>query len=339
MAKVLVTGATGFIGWNLTRTLVERGDDVTCLVRRTSVLDRLRRLDVAVAYGDVTDRKSLPGAMAGRDVVYHVAGCTNALRRRQYDLVNHLGVGHVAAACADQLTPPVLVTVSSLAAVGPSPGGRPRMETDSRRPVSNYGRSKRAGELAALEYADRVPITIVRPPIVLGKADDKGLELFRAVSRFRVHLVPGWTPHRFSVIDADDVANLLILAAGRGSRLKPRHADGPPSAEGFYFAACEQAPTYADLGRMVGAALGRRRVWVFPVAEPLVWMVAAVTELVSHPVGRPLYFNLDKAREVAAGSWTCSAQAAIEELGFHVGAPLPQRLRETAEWYRREGWL
>jgi hypothetical protein len=49
--------------------------------------------------------------------------------------------------------------------------------------------------------------------------------------------------------------------------------------------------------------------------------------------------NLDKAREITAGHWVCSAERAAAELGFHVGAALPQRLRQTAEWYRREGWL
>ena len=49
--------------------------------------------------------------------------------------------------------------------------------------------------------------------------------------------------------------------------------------------------------------------------------------------------NLDKAREITAGSWICSARTAKEELGFSVGAPLLERLRQTAEWYRKEGWL
>jgi dihydroflavonol-4-reductase len=69
------------------------------------------------------------------------------------------------------------------------------------------------------------------------------------------------------------------------------------------------------------------------------WTVAAGTHLLMKIRRKPLYFNLDKYQEASAGSWLCSPQAAIEELGFRVDVPLHERLRQTAEWYRREGWL
>ena len=72
---------------------------------------------------------------------------------------------------------------------------------------------------------------------------------------------------------------------------------------------------------------------------PVVRMVAAVGEAISQISRQPLLMNLDKVREIAAGSWLCSAQAAKEQLGFEVAAPLVERLRQTAEWYKREGWM
>ena len=62
-------------------------------------------------------------------------------------------------------------------------------------------------------------------------------------------------------------------------------------------------------------------------------------ELVSRVRHSPLFMNVDKAREITAGSWLCSARLAAEQLGFKVGAPLLDRLRQTADWYRREKWL
>ncbi len=339
MARVLVTGASGFIGWHVARALLERGDEVTCLVRKTSSLDRLQPLGVTLVYGDITDPASLRPAIRDQQIVYHAAGRISSLRLDGYDRVNRQGTSHVAAVCAEQTTPPVLVAVSSLAAVGPSHDGRPRVATDRLHPVSFYGRSKRAGELAARRFADRVPITIVRPPIVFGEADSLVIDVFRPLARFGVHVVPGLARHRFSVIHAADLAHLLILAAERGSRLQPHNVDGNGSSQGYYFAACEQDPTYADFGRMIGEALGRRRTAVIPLATPLVWLMASAAELASRVRGRPLSFNLDKAREATAGAWTGSAQAAIEELGFRVGATLPTRLHQTAQWYRREGWI
>jgi uncharacterized protein YbjT (DUF2867 family) len=79
MAKCLVTGASGFIGTHLVRALIERGDEVSCLVRRTSKLVNLNGLPVQLVQGDITDAASLAPAVGNCDVVYHLAGLTKAL--------------------------------------------------------------------------------------------------------------------------------------------------------------------------------------------------------------------------------------------------------------------
>ena len=178
MARVLITGANGFVGARLAAELVRRGDEVTCLVRTTSRLDRLTGDGFRLAYGDVTDPASLVAPMAEQDYVFHVAGCVKALRPRQMYEVNEEGTRNVIAACAKQPRPPVVVSVSSLAAAGPSPRGRLRMPEDPLCPVSHYGMSKRRGEMAAEQFADRVPITIVRPAIVFGEWDPVSFGFF-----------------------------------------------------------------------------------------------------------------------------------------------------------------
>ena len=339
MAKVLVTGASGFIGAHLVAALAARGDEITCLVRKSSRIGPLRRFDVRKVYGDVTDRDSLSAAITGQQIVYHLAGYTQALSARQFFRVNRWGVANVAQVCAGQTTPPVLVLVSSLAAAGPAVDGQPKTEADRSMPISHYGHSKRAGERVAEAFADRVPITIVRPPIVLGEFDRMCFPLFRSIARFGVHLAPGLARPRFSLIHADDLAEMLILAAERGTRLPAAGGSNPHGPRGYYFAACEESPFYSDLGRMVSKALGRRWVMVIPTTSPVVWTVAMAGEIVSRVRRSPLFVNLDKAREITAGSWLCSARAAAEQLGFTVGAPLFDRLRQTADWYRREKWL
>jgi nucleoside-diphosphate-sugar epimerase len=230
--------------------------------------------------------------------------------------------------------------VSSLAAAGPAPNGRALIEADPPVPISVYGRSKRAGEIESESLAGRVPITIVRPPIVLGEGDKMGLSMFQSIDRFGLHVVPSMGRNRFSLIHATDLADLMIRAAERGSRLPPPPLNGSPrTGQGYYFAACEVDPVYDDLGRMIGQALQRRNVFPMHIAIPLVWMISAGVEAISQIERRPLYLHIDKAREITAGSWICSSHAARDDFGFQVGAPLVDRLRQTVEWYRREGWL
>jgi len=333
MAKVLVTGANGFIGSHLANSLLALGHEVTCLVRKTSRIDLIASLPVRLVHGDVTDRDSLAVPIAGSDVVYHMAGCTRALRVAEFFRINEEGARNVAGVCAEQASPPVLVHVSSLAAAGPAVGSQLRTEADEPAPVSNYGRSKLAGERAIEPFAEQIPITIVRPPIVLGAASRELVPLLRPIARCGVHVVTGLGRQRVSLIHIDDLISLLILAAERGERIRC------DSATGRYFAACEEHPTYAELGQMIGRALGRERVMVLPSPPRMVWVVATVNEAISRIRRRPAVLNFDKAREARAGSWICSPQAAADELGFAVAAPLAERLQQTAEWYRQEGWL
>jgi len=341
MARVMVTGASGFIGYHLARRLVERGDEVSCLVRTTSNVERLTSLDVRLVYGDVTDRQSIGDGIAGQEVVYHLAGRTRGLRAEQFFQTNTEGTRHIAEACAAADQPPVLVMVSSLAAAGPSPADRPRTEADPPRPVSNYGRSKLAAEQTARDFADRVPLSIVRPPIVLGEADRSGVDLFRSVVKLHLHPVPTWRTYRHSVIHAADLSELLVLVAERGERIQPEAAGENSEADsepGLYYAAADEAPTYAELGRMIARCEGR---WVFvlPIATPVLRLVAAGGELSGRLRGEAVYLNLDKAREATAGHWTCSPHRARDQLGFQPAAPLQERLRQTLAWYRAEGWL
>ncbi|NLS96529.1 MAG: SDR family NAD(P)-dependent oxidoreductase [Planctomycetaceae bacterium] len=338
MGDVLVTGASGFIGHHLTRRLLQRGDRVRALVRVVSRGERLKDDGAVLVQGDVADLDSLRRAVSGASVVYHLAGITKAFTARQYYAVNRRGVSRVARVCAEQQSPPVLIVVSSLAAAGPAKD-RPREESDEPRPVSIYGRSKRAGERVAERYAAQVPTTIVRPPMVFGERDVGFFEMFKAIAVSGVHPVPGFAPRTYSVIHADDLVEALMLAADRGERLPADARTAELQGTGYYFAACDEQPTYYQLGRLIGTALGRRRTLTIPFGPVVVRAVGAFGELSGRLRGQPAVMNCDKAREALAGSWTCSAEKAKQGLGFHLPCSLSERLRQTVQWYRDEGWL
>lgn len=337
MVRALVTGATGFIGRHLVERLTRDGVAVRCLVRDSRRAAVLQPLGAHLVRGDVTDPESLTAAVTGVDVVHHLAGLTLAFSASDFVRVNDAGTANLAAACSRAETPPVVVCVSSLAAAGPSPYGVARREEDAPAPVSNYGRSKRAGELRLAAVADRVPSTVLRPPIVFGPRERYLLALFRWVRR-GCQPVPYFGPARLSLVHVHDLVEAMVRAAACGRRLVRGEAGNSP-ATGVYHVGCPERLTMEELGDRVAAALGRgpvRRVRIPP------WVcrsLAAVTEVGGRLIGRQHLLNADKLREAAAGSWTCAVERAAEELGFRPAAPLAERLRQTAEWYRDNGWL
>jgi dihydroflavonol-4-reductase len=268
-------------------------------------------------------------------VVFHLAGLLKAVREADFVRVNAGGVASVAAACADRGERPVLIVVSSVAAAGPCVGDQPRVEGDSPEPVSAYGRSKLAGELAAARHAEEMEITIVRPPIVFGPGDRGMLEMFRPIAQSGLHVVPGREERRFSLIHVADLIALLLLAAEKGERLRP---DGEPG-QGVYFGAAEHDPTYADLGQAMARALGKKRATVVHLPRPLVRVLGLCGDSLGRVRQRPGWVNSDKMAEALAGSWMCSSSKARAQLGWSPAATLSERLRETAKWYRQTGWL
>jgi nucleoside-diphosphate-sugar epimerase len=202
-------------------------------------------------------------------------------------------------------------------------------------PVSNYGRSKLAGEQSAVRYAGGVPISIIRSPIVFGSGDLGVLEMFRPIARWGIHAVPGRGERRFSLVHVADLVEGLLLAAEKGERLHPNGSPG----QGVYFMATQDELTYIELGQAIAIALGKKRATTLHLPGPLVKLVGLCGDAMMWIRQRPAWVNSDKMREALAGSWMCSSAKARTHLDWYPSATLAERLHETAQWYRQEGWL
>lgn len=333
MPRCLVTGATGFIGPRLITNLQAAGGDIRCLVRATADTSRLTPLGVHLVEGDVTDRASLAGAVAGVDFVFHLAGRTFASSYGEFAAVNEAGCDNVAAAAARAATPPVVVVVSSLAAAGPSPPGKPHTERDAPEPISNYGRSKLAGEIAARKWAANVPLSIVRPSVVFGPGDRAGLVLAKSIQKTGLHIVhrPGLP---LSLIHADDLAETLLLVARYGERLDPTD----PRSKGVYYACDPAESSYTAMGQMMADGLAKK-LRVIKVRRWVLNTAACFGELAGRFTSKPSPLNFDKVREGTASGWVASPAKLVSQTNFAPAHPLADRYRETIEWYRSEGWL
>lgn len=337
--KVLITGASGYIGSHLVKVLRSWQVPVRCLVRTTSNVELLSRLGCELVYGDITDLKVLREAVDGVDLVFHLAGVTATLDARQQLFVNGTGTALVVRACAEQEPSPKLVYVSSVSAAGPvrvpqNDGQRRRMG-----PVSYYGYSKRLGEIEVEKFADRLSTVIVRPGIVFGDGNRELLPVFQTIERLGCHVIPGFCPPKLSLIYIHDLIEILIRASQSGQPVQVDSQQLSDSESGYYFAVTDENPNYWQLGRLIQQALGRQRLVPIYFPVPTSWVMGLVCDLVSRIRGRPTHLSVDKIRDALVDSWAYSSAAVRRDLQFQSAETLLAQLRKTAAWYREHNWL
>lgn len=324
---VLVTGATGFVGSHLVELLSARDLPLRALVRPTSDVSLLDRLGVARVQGALGDPAALARAVEGTDVVVHLAALTRARTAAEYRRVNVDGTrALVDAVSSAERGPRRLVYLSSLAAAGPAASGRPVRADDVPRPLTDYGRSKLAGERVCLDAAgDDLRVVVLRAPAVYGPRDGDLFTYFRFAAQGLLP-VPRGPERPVQLIHAADLAEALVRAATA------------PAAGGLYHVAEARAYPWEDVASLIAKAVDRPA-RVVRVPGTLVRAAAATTELAARLVGRAAVFNRDKARELLAPGWLCETDRASRELGFTARTPLPDGLMQTADWYRAQGWL
>jgi dihydroflavonol-4-reductase len=217
--RVLVTGATGFIGSHVVRALLERGDDVRVTVRPSSPLDALEGLEFERVVGDVTDRAAMRRAARGVARVFHVAGTTNLrMGAEQLLRINAEGTRNVLEASLAAGVERV-VHVSSVAAIGPARRGGALDERHVRTgPLGiPYADAKHAAEVEALRVAARgLDVVLACPAHVFGAGDDRRSST-EVVRRFLLRRIPAYVDGAICVVDVEDVAAGLLLCDERGA--------------------------------------------------------------------------------------------------------------------------
>jgi dihydroflavonol-4-reductase len=324
--KTLVTGGTGFVGSHLVELLLSEGHEVTCLVRSAAKAEALfeaRR--PRIVQGQLDDAQTVRKAASDVEVVFHVAGVTSARSRREFFAVNEGGTRSVLDAMPTGLRRFVLV--SSLAAGGPATRGHPLQGTERPAPITMYGASKLAAELAV--RGGRFPWTILRPPPVYGPRDIELLRVFRLV-RGPVFPVFGAGRQELTFIYVEDLARALVAAAKADATVEHvYYATHPEIVEQRAFVRAVARAVRAD-GRVprflsIPRTVARAALWATGTAA----MVA----------GRATVLTADKANEFFADSFACSPAPLERDAGWRAAHGLDTGLSLTAAWYREQRWL
>jgi nucleoside-diphosphate-sugar epimerase len=321
--KVLLTGASGFIGGRLRDALLARGCDVIAIRRKGSPAAKKGR-SVEAEYDD---RDGLVRIVESEkpDYLFHVAGATKGVTYGDFHRANVVPTENLIAAC-EKAHPGLsrFVLVSSLAAFGPSSRERPLSEGDIRRPIEFYGQSK----LEAEHVVERSSLkwTIVRPSGVYGPGDADYFNLFREVESGR-NVFFGNRERLFSAIYVDDLLDAILRATTSDA-----------SVGKGYFVDDGRVVTWGEFQKAIVDASGRRAL-TLDLPEALVSVAAFGGEMASRVDGKPRLFNRQKAKMGAQEAWTCKSDAIRADTGWTPRVPVEEGVRRTYEWYRAEKWL
>ena len=325
MRSAFVTGASGFVGANLVRTLLERGWRVRALVRGEA--PSLAGLDVELIRGDLF-APELAGAMRGCDALFHVAATYSLWRRDRAVLLraNVEGTRSVLAA-ARRAGVPRTVHTSSVAAIGVRPDGRPADESYQSPPerlIGAYKRSKYLAEAEArLAFAAGQDVVIVNPTTPVGPWDAKPTPTGEIVVRLLNGRMPAYVDTGLNVIDVRDVAAGHVGAYERGV------------AGERYILGHENLTLLALLERLASIA-GRPAPRIrLPHAIPLAY--AAFGEYVLAPIGVTPDVSLESVR-MAKQRMFYTAEKAVSELGLPQ-SPVTGALLDAVTWFRDHGYV
>lgn len=318
--KALVTGSSGFVGGHLVRYLLQRGYDVSCLVRDASRPGALAGLPVTRVSGSYFDLGSLRRAVRGMDYVFHAGAVLSAPDWPAYFKTNVEGTANFLEACA-RASPGLrrFIHVSSIAAAGPAPGKKPLRETDACLPVSLYGQSKLQAELAAEAFFGRLPVVIVRPPNVLGPGQRELLSVMKLLRRRIVPLI-GRREKQTSICFVQDLVRALVLAAEHD------RASGRT-----YFVAADEACSWREIMAELLKALDLK--FVLKIPHPLLLGVAFVSETVARRSGRPPLVTRGDLRSARDNYWLCDARLIRKDLGFRTEVEFAEGIRDIVSQF------
>lgn len=327
--KALVTGATGFIGQHLVRRLLAENCQVRALCRSTSAKPVDFAPKIEWCTGDITDPEALTTAVAGCEVIFHLAGAIKASKTATFDQINVQGTINLLEALRRHARKEVrLIYVSSLSASGPSAPWSPKNEDEPCYPVSAYGQSKLEAEIEVLKRRHQIWSAIVRPAVVFGPGDKETLTIYKIA---KTHLNPhlGFDKRFVSLIYISDLVNLLWLAA----------ENDRPSGE-IYFASDAQSNGY-DWNQVIVMAAQALNIRPINIYLPNLFLPAMLVpaQIISKITGRSGSLTRDKYRELSQTYWTCSSVKAQNLLDFKPQVDLADGLRRAADWYREQKWI
>ncbi len=329
MPKALVTGATGFIGSHIADLLFERGYEVRCIIRKSSNLRWLAGKPYELIEASLNEPASLEKAAEGVDFIFHSAGLTAAKNYDEFLRGNRDGTRNLLEA-ASKASPDLqrFLFVSSQTAAGPSESlEHPIDEEAPCRPITSYGKSKKAAEDEVEKFSDSFPVTIVRPSAVYGPRDTAIFDVFKAVNAGLGTLI-GFKPKYVNLVHSEDLARGIVDAAESGNTIGKT-----------YFVSSNEFYNWHQLMDVMKDAFGKKKLLKIKLPHSLVLGLAALSGLLGKLSSKPPVFNYEKGIDFIQEYWTCSTGRAKADFGYQQKMSIESGMKNTVGWYRDNNWL
>jgi len=326
--RVLITGATGFVGYHLIEKALKAGLEVYAAVRKSSSRKHLSEFDIKYIDLDYSSVNNLRAQLEEHQFshIIHAAGITKAKTKAEYNKINAEYTEYLAvAAITASIRLEKFVFVSSLAAIGPLADFSQEIKEDTPgRPVTNYGASK----LLAEKYLNEIPglpLITIRPTAVYGPREKDIFILFKSISR-------GLEPHigsfkqRLSFIYVKDLADVIVDSLFVKVNGKQYNV-----SDGNVY------NRYA-LAELVKKAL-KKKTFKFHLPVPIVGAMASVMDFIYKNRKDTPTLNKEKMAELTAINWACNIDQAKLDLGYSPKFDLEKGLIDTVKWYKANNWL
>ncbi len=330
MSNVLITGGTGFVGNHLVKAAHEAGHNLFLLVRKSSNRSDIDFPGVTFLYAELADEKALERAFlelqektVKLDFVIHCAALTKAKSLDAFFKVNTRGTALLLDLIKKyQRQIKQFVFVSSLAASGPTAYGNTILLEDEN-PITDYGRSKLEAE-KILKKSD-LPFVIFRPTAVYGPKEKDIFTLFEIVYKGALPLI-GFHQQALTFIYVKDLVSLLLSALKSTPISKT------------YFVTDGNTYDKAALGNYISKQQNKQTTR-FTIPLGIVKVLAFLSQSFYGLQGKLAPLNSEKYKELRAASWNCETKNTFEDFDFSPAYDLEKGVKETAQWYEKEGWL
>lgn len=328
--KVLITGASGFVGGFLVEEALKRGFDVYAAIRKSSNTQYLTDPNIKFVYLNYDNVEELAKQLSDYNFDYfiHSAGVTKTPSKEVYFKVNAEYLNNIIQAILLSKIPIKKLTfISSLAAYGPAEYTEDGIvkESSEPHPVTNYGRSKLKGE-QYLKEQHEVPYVIVRPTAVYGPREKDLFTVYQLLNR-RLELSIGLEDQELTFIYVKDLVRVILDSTFAHKR------------NVAYFATDLAVHTSTSYYNAIKKALGDKAALKVKLPITVVKVMGYVSEKIGGFFGNYPALNVEKVNELEANSWICDTAPLEEDLNYKPQYNLERGLKESIEWYKENNWL